>query len=576
MLDDQRALVVRERYRLRILERGVQILQLQRLAAIEQAGEHQIHVAAPLGPRALLLVLRDAFGEPPRHALVRHLQRDHVPELVPQRRFPLEIARRARLRRVHRDDAAEADAEGADHAGQAERAHGEVVVAREDLDENRTARRELVARRHRVERLVREGDRVLLQHRRLVLVHAQDQIAVAHGDELIEAIHHLQEVVGERVVRVGLERRLERRARARLVARAQQLDAEIGERAVVLRVERERAPRELHRFVEAIVVRGELAGRQVHVGVIGRDRERLGRPRLELLRLVLDEGERGAERVRVEARRIDGEGLVDRLARLVVVARVGRFAGEKELRVDRRGVHFERALGETDGLRGVLLFERPRGAHQRRRPPRVGLQRHLERLERVGPVEFLEEQLAPSRLNRWIAREAGGGLAIRRVGFLEAPQCAERARAARHLQRIVARVGEHRDFLEDRRRVGAPEHLLEQPELQRRIALPGPGGGRPKHRFGGVVAAAGDRGPRLQRDARRIARIELVGGRFHVVVVPFVEGADGGLQRRRRAARRLSRAVRRQHEERKRGSEERKRSPAHSGLYYRLQARCRP
>ena len=41
------------------------------------------------------------------------------------------------MRRVERDDAAEAGAERANHPGQAEVAHGEVVVLRKDLDEDR-------------------------------------------------------------------------------------------------------------------------------------------------------------------------------------------------------------------------------------------------------------------------------------------------------------------------------------------------------------------------------------------------------------------------------------------------------
>ena len=49
----------------------------------------------------------------------------------------LNVPAAARMRRVHRDDAAEAGAERADHAGQAEVAHGEVVVLREDLDQHR-------------------------------------------------------------------------------------------------------------------------------------------------------------------------------------------------------------------------------------------------------------------------------------------------------------------------------------------------------------------------------------------------------------------------------------------------------
>ena len=64
-------------------------------------------------------------------------KRDDVGQLVPERRLPAERSRRPGTRGVERHDAAEAGAERADHAGQPEVAHGEVVVVREDLDEDR-------------------------------------------------------------------------------------------------------------------------------------------------------------------------------------------------------------------------------------------------------------------------------------------------------------------------------------------------------------------------------------------------------------------------------------------------------
>ena len=226
VLDEQRRLEVGERNRARILERRVQILQLERLAVFEHQRELHVHLAPPLGARALFLVHGDALGEPPRHALLRHLQRDDVRELVPERGLPLELAR-PRFRRIHRHDPAEAGAERADHAGQTGVAHGEVVVLRKDLDENRTLRRELVPRRKCLERLMRERNGVLLQHRRFLLVHAHDEIAVADRLELVEHVEHVQQVLGDGVERVGLERCLERGARRGLVAGAQQVQAEI-------------------------------------------------------------------------------------------------------------------------------------------------------------------------------------------------------------------------------------------------------------------------------------------------------------------------------------------------------------
>ena len=95
VLDQQRRLVVRERDRARVLEAGVQIAQLEDLAGVDRARKRQLHLAAPFRPRPLLLEHRDAFGEPARDALIRQLQRDHVRDLVPQRRAPVERRRAA-------------------------------------------------------------------------------------------------------------------------------------------------------------------------------------------------------------------------------------------------------------------------------------------------------------------------------------------------------------------------------------------------------------------------------------------------------------------------------------------------
>ena len=144
VLDEQRRLEVRERNRLGVRERGVQVAELQRLAAVQHPRKPDVHAASPLGTLERFFVHRDAFGQPAGDSLVGHLDRDDVRQLVPQRRFPLELARRARLRRIQRHHAAETGAERADHAGQAHVSHREVVVLRKHLDEDGALRRELV------------------------------------------------------------------------------------------------------------------------------------------------------------------------------------------------------------------------------------------------------------------------------------------------------------------------------------------------------------------------------------------------------------------------------------------------
>ena len=93
-----------------------------------------------------------------------------------------------------RDHAAETGAERANHPGQSDVSDREVVVAREDLDENRSARRELVASRQRRQRLMGDRHRLILQHRRFVLAEAEDEVAVTDRLELVERIHEPEQI----------------------------------------------------------------------------------------------------------------------------------------------------------------------------------------------------------------------------------------------------------------------------------------------------------------------------------------------------------------------------------------------
>ena len=109
-------------------------------------------------------------------------------QLVPQRLAPVEVPGRPRPRRIECHDTAEAGAECADHARQAYRAHGEVVVLREHLDQDRTGRREVVPLRERGHRFLGERDGMLAHDRGFTGIEAEDQIAVGDGLELVERV----------------------------------------------------------------------------------------------------------------------------------------------------------------------------------------------------------------------------------------------------------------------------------------------------------------------------------------------------------------------------------------------------
>ena len=100
---------------------------------------------------------------------------------------------------------AEAGAERADHAGQAERAHGEVVVLREHLDQDRPARRDAVALATELgERLARQLHRPAPASARTSSgCSLSDQVVVGDRLELSSVSSIDSEVVGDDVVGIA-------------------------------------------------------------------------------------------------------------------------------------------------------------------------------------------------------------------------------------------------------------------------------------------------------------------------------------------------------------------------------------
>ena len=179
-------------------------------------------------------------------------------------------------------------------------------------------------------------------------------------------------------------------ARAGLVARPEQVRAEGSQRVGIIGIERGRLPRQRHRFIEPIVVRRELPCQAVHLAVVRRDGERLRDFRLVLGLLVFDVGHGGQQRVRVEARRIDGERLLQELPPFVAFVGVGGLACQEHIRVDRRRVDVERLLRQRHRLRRIVVGQRLRGAEERRRPARVRLEDRLERFQRFAVLFGLQ------------------------------------------------------------------------------------------------------------------------------------------------------------------------------------------
>src|SRR6185295_1834097 len=187
--------------------------------------------------------------------MIGHLERDHVRELVPQRAAPVELARVARRRAVHRDHLSEANSERA-QSRQPQRAHGKVFVIRKDLNRDRRARREMILSG---ELLVRFFDEVrgVDGKRSVFLWLGLDEKRTANGiDIILHRVEQIERVLGPHVERIALEGSLEFRSAFVDLANTQQLDSELSSRAPKIWRQLERAAAKVYGISVAPIVHG--------------------------------------------------------------------------------------------------------------------------------------------------------------------------------------------------------------------------------------------------------------------------------------------------------------------------------
>ena len=156
----------------------------------------------------------------------------------------MKLPARAGRGRVDRHDAPEADAERAE-AGEPHRAHGEVGVAREDLDPDGPFDAIAVARLELLERLVGIRGQVRLEQRRLLATDEELQASDALRLVAVEAVEQVERVLGPDVVGIAGEGGLEARPPARDVAEAEQVQSQRGVAAPRAGVETQRFAGEL-------------------------------------------------------------------------------------------------------------------------------------------------------------------------------------------------------------------------------------------------------------------------------------------------------------------------------------------
>ena len=267
---------------------------------------------------------------------------------------------------------------------------------------------------------------MLAHDARLVRVQADDEVAVTERLERIDRVEHREQVEGDDVVRICLERRLERAPRIGLVAGAQQMHAQIGIRPRAGRVDLERPSRQLNRLVEPVVACRVVAGHAVDITVDRIEREGGGSTCFEVVDAGLEKRDRAIEGSCFQAVRIHRQRLLDRCAGPVALTIVERQLGDQEVRGNVVRIELEHALG--NGLRGGrVLFERRVGkTNAARHEVGVRLQRSLERPNGIGAVVLLEQQLAPRCIDFRIVRRHRAGAAQEGVGVLKAAKGARR------------------------------------------------------------------------------------------------------------------------------------------------------
>jgi len=360
-------------------------------------------------------------------------------------------------------------------------------------------------------------------------VQPHDDRPVVDRLELVERIEEQEQVVGDLVVGIGLERGFERAPGARLVPRAQQMHAELGPRPWIVAVDDDRAARQLGGLVEAVVARGVIACHAIDLAVGLVDLQDLADRGQEFVSAPFEEIHRGDERSCFEALRIDRQRLLNRRTRLGLFAVIERELREEQMRRDVVRVERKHTLGERARHRRVLVEHGAREADARRHPVVVHAQRRLERSRGVLLVVDLEEHLSPRGIHQDVVGSRRRRFAEIAVRVFELTDRARRDRRAHEVGGGFGLTPRQHAFERGRTFGALAKAELEQPELEGGLAGRRLGGNRCQDFFGFRVAAALDVGASAHGHRVRIAGV--FEKKFYLVEAARVERAGSILER---------------------------------------------
>ena len=166
------------------------------------------------------------------------------------------------------------------------------------------------------------------------------------GDEVLVAVHQLQRIARGEILKIVVEADFELLVGLVVLAQAHQVDAQLGTRAVELRVEFDGLAVILYAFFVAAVHDEEMADGLVAPGGVGIPRGFL------LIGQPVDGGQNRLALVRI---RVHREGLFGFLGGAGIVVVFERDAGQQFLSFHQLGIALQGFLGQVGGARVEIL-----------------------------------------------------------------------------------------------------------------------------------------------------------------------------------------------------------------------------